>query len=196
MKEKRYQDFVFCNQCGKMMKPFIVTEHSFVSEEQIVEDKIEYFEDGSEREYEDVTGKREFYHYSQLLRCSTDNCNRMYLYYSVVLDGIRIYYEIVPFYQSWQLKPKFKDKRGIIPEVPFRLYLETVKAFNASLLFSCGMLVGAILEAICIEEKIKDALYHKEVSKINTRKKQLLKEIEELKKKVIQIMKFIKKKVN
>jgi hypothetical protein len=181
--EKIFSDFVFCSSCNKRMQPLVIVEELFTSEEQIVEVQMEYDEDNNEiGEREVVTGIKETFHESKLLKCSTKDCNRAFLHYEVSFEGGVIFRETIPFFQSWHLKSKFELDKYKIPQMPYRLYSESIKAFNSQMWYSCGVLIGSILEAICIEEKVKEKKHNSETKKREQELSNIENKIDELQK--------------
>lgn len=163
-REKYLNKLIYCGNCASWINPVIITKGIFYYPVYEIEKKPVFNKKGKVREYVDeVIKTNEITKIWQTLKCSTPKCNAVYLQTYEELEGIQYKAEtIIPKHQSWHIKPipNFEDA---VPEQPYELYLEAVNAYNFSMHFSCGILLGGILESICQVEGIKQRIINERI---------------------------------
>ncbi len=165
---------IFCGSCRNRGNAILITKEDFEYKEPIVEIYPVFSEDGEEELYEEekITGFKEYLYENKLWKCGTPNCNKTFLEKASSVDGQTFEQTLIPLEQSWQRKKRFDSKD--IPTKPYLIYKESINAFNQGMNYSCGFLLGSILEAVCIEQKIKE----KKVKEEELKKEKVIKKLE------------------
>jgi hypothetical protein len=166
-----YHELVYCGNCRLRTHPIIIANEDFVHKEPIIAIQPVYSSDGTVliREEEVINGFNIYVHENKLLKCATTGCNKTFLATTINLDGQTSNPLVLPKEQSWQRKSKFEDETKL-PSKPFLLYNEALNAFNQDMRYSCGFLLGSIIESICVQEKIKE---RKQIEQENKNAKQI-----------------------
>lgn len=159
---------IFCAGCRQYIRPEIIADTTTKEEQvqSVARTDVFDLEDDATIEFK---SQEPIYGYfdqeNQILRCPIANCGKKYLRIYPNLKGEQ---EIIPLSEDWFKNPidnPQENGKKIIPEIPYQVYHECIKAFNNSLPISCAFLLGAVMESLCIELKIKEKLINKEKDK-------------------------------
>lgn len=174
---------IFCSGCKQRVRPEIVVDKTTKEEVEATGDvQKEYWDSyyNLNPDYEEpktikdtvskevIVSISEASYYdqeNQILKCLTQNCGKKYLRLYPNKKGKE---DIIPLSNEWFLFPIENPKEEevfVIPEASYRVYCEAILAFNSKMRLACGLLLGATLESICIEEGIKKIVEDSKIEK-------------------------------
>jgi Domain of unknown function (DUF4145) len=154
MKEGTNYDKIYCAGCMTSVQPVIISVHKKEMEEDVI-DYEDIFDDGIiVDKQEKVIGIIRYEQCTELLECSNKKCAKTFMRKYTQGDIVREV-EMIPMDKRWHRETREDLIRAIPHRKSVSLYREVIKAFNSMMNYSCGFLLGAVIESICFEEKIK-----------------------------------------
>lgn len=167
-------DFIYCSGCMKDVQPIV---YSVILRDMIIED--EYYEDIYDETGEEIIDKKlqtektgEFKQITEILECPNSKCHKTFMRTYSEGDILKDT-EIVPSDKPWHLKTRDDLRKSIPHRKAVTLYQEAVNAYNRNMNYSCGFLLGAVIESICNLEGVKEDLKKETSSNIISLQKQI-----------------------
>ena len=158
MKPTKNYDKVYCAGCMDYIIPKAIYLHPREMVEEVIGYKDIYDDDWVIIDkQEEVVESIIYIQCTELLECPNPKCRKVFTR-KYTKGGIIRDYEIIPSDKKW-----YKQVRqDLVKAIPHRksvaLYKEIISAFNSLMNYSCGFLLGAIIESICFAEGIKTDL--------------------------------------